>query len=82
MTTNDYRPIDCGLYSQYEVYILRRTCLRVDADTPEGSLRGLPCVATDLQTREGAEFIRLQAAAGKTHWVRLDRLLSVTPVEG
>lgn len=81
MTTTDYRAIDCGLYSQYEVYILHRTRLVVDADTSDGALRSLRCHAVDLQTRDGAEFIALLDEDGKQRWVRLDRLLSVSPAE-
>ncbi len=79
MTTTDYRPIDCELYSQYEVYILHRTPLLVDMATPEGMLHGIHCTATDLQTRDGGEFICLRGPAGETRWVRLDGLLSVRP---
>lgn len=78
MTTTDYLPIDCELYSQYEVYILHCTPLQVDADTPEGALYDLHCRAVDLQTRDGAEFICLQDEGGGRQWVRLDHLLRVS----
>lgn len=78
MTTTDYQPIDCELYSQYEVYILHRTPLRVDTGAPEGGVCDLHCRAVDLQTRDGAEFICLQDAGGHRRWVRLDHLLRVS----
>jgi len=81
VTTTDYTPIACDRYSEYEVYILRRTWLRVDADMPDKVLTDLRCRATDLQTRDRAEFICLQPEAGEVLWVRLDHLRKVLPWE-
>lgn len=79
MTTTDYKPIACELYSEYEVHIMRRAWLRVDAAIPGRELRNLRCQAVDLQTRDRAEFICLRQEAGENLWVRLDHLRKVIP---
>ena len=79
MTTTDYHPIACERYSEYEVHILRGTWLRVDAVLPERSLHDLRCRATDLQTRDGAEYICLRPESGEALWIRLDLLQKVVP---
>lgn len=82
MTTTDYRPIACERYSELEVHILRGTWLRVDAALPATVLEDLRCRATDLQTRDGAEYIRLQPEQADALWVRLDHLRKVVPWSG
>jgi len=71
---SDYRPIDCGLYSRYEVAILHHQRLRlrwVDAD-------GTPHLATlrpeDLQTLAGEEFLVGTTLDGHPLRLRLDRI--------
>lgn len=81
MTTTDYRPIACGLYSEYEVLAMRRSWVRLDANTPDGLLRGLRCQVLDVRTRNGAEFLEVQTEAGVRLELRLDWLSEVQASE-
>ena len=69
----DYRPIDCGRYSELELAILHRR--RLHLLWCEGNVlhrqRVLPL---DLETREGEEFLHFLDQAGRRRRIRLDRI--------
>ncbi len=78
-TTDDYTPISCALYSEYELAILRRQRLRLrwceDNVIYERVLRPL-----DLQTREHQEFlIACGEEDGRVWRIRLDHILKKEP---
>lgn len=71
----DYVPIDCGLHSEYELTIMRRTTLRLcwrDADDDIHIERLIP---VDLQTRNGEEFMLAISADGSELCIRLDHII-------
>lgn len=79
MTTIDYRPIACDLYSEYEVMAMHRLRVRLRAVMDDGSEQVLLGRVVDIRTRDGAEFLALETAAGEVLSLRLDRLLAVEP---
>lgn len=74
----DYQPIDCGLHSQYELWIMQQQRLDIhwyDSDKN-------PChdivTATDLLTRQGEEFLVMETQGGQVE-IRLDRIIAAAP---
>ena len=77
---SDYQPIDCGLYSEYELAIVQRKRLRISWREPDGQLhieRLQPC---DLQTRDHAEFLIVLDRDAIRRELRLDRIVTAEPV--
>lgn len=75
----DYRPISCDLHSQYELLAMRRARVLLDADAPEGAVRGLSCRVVDVYTRDGAEYLQVVTDAGERRVYRLDRIVGLLP---
>jgi len=80
MKPTDYVPIDCGLYSEYELAIMHRDRLRLGWRDPGGNAHIGIVTATDLHTRNGAEFMIVRDADGETAAIRLDRITHFTRV--
>jgi len=76
----DYTPVDCGLYSEYELAILRRRRLRIYWHEADGQARIDVLMPVDLRTRRGEEFLVLERADGQSTELRLDRIGRVEPV--
>ena len=71
----DYTPIDCGLYSRYELAILRRRRLRLSWRDAGGLARIDTVKPVDLETRGGEEFLVIEQSDGHRVDVRLDRIV-------
>jgi Rho-binding antiterminator len=72
---SDYTPIDCGLYSRYELAILRRHRLRLSWRDAGGLARIDTVTPVDLATRGGEEFLVIEQSDGHRLDVRLDRIV-------
>jgi len=73
---NDYRPIDCGLYSEYELAIIRRRPLHLV--WAEGNvIFDRIVLPRDLETRDGAEYLHAEYETGELLTIRLDRIRSM-----
>ena len=71
----DYQPIDCGLYSEYELAIMHRQPLRTV--WVEGNvIFDRILLPTDLKTRSGEEFLYGRDEEGRAVEIRLDRIRS------
>lgn len=77
----DYQPIDCGLYSQYELAVMRRTPLTLCWRGNDGLSHLERLFPEDLVTRNGEEFLVLRNGAGEQFRVRLDRITGMHPRE-
>lgn len=77
---SDYIPIDCGLYSGYELAIMHRQRLRVAWRDQDGVCHLETLLPLDLQTREHAEYLLARTAAGQTLEVRLDWIVRMNPL--
>lgn len=68
----EYTPIDCALYSQYELAILRHRRLRISWRDTAGETHIATLRPRDLQTRSGAEFLIARDQDGQSLELRLD----------
>lgn len=71
---SDYTPIDCALYSEYELAIMRRWKLRIVWKDESGLSHVEMLLPRDLQTRQGEEFLIAETAAGERLQIRLDQI--------
>ena len=82
--TDDYIPIACGLYSEYEVAIMHREILRLHWRDASGMDHIERVIPKDLQTRNHCEYLIAEACVGdgadnSTLELRLDRIISKEP---
>ncbi|HYQ73339.1 MAG TPA: Rho-binding antiterminator [Gammaproteobacteria bacterium] len=75
MEPTDYTPIDCGLYSEYEVVIMHHERLRLSWRDARGDVHIGIVTPIDLRTRNGAEFLVVREQDGETRSIRLDRIV-------
>jgi len=80
MEPGDYIPIDCGLYSEYELAIMHRDRLRLSWRDHTGIVHIGIVTPTDLRTRSGAEFMVVTGQDGTTFKIRLDRIMQFNRV--
>jgi len=80
MEPGDYVPVDCGLYSEYELAIMHRDRLRLTWRDPGGEMHIASVIPTDLRTRAGAEYLTVIQQNGKTCEIRLDRILQFSRI--
>jgi|AMFO01.1.fsa_nt_gi Transcriptional antiterminator len=73
MSDASYRPVSCGLHSEYELLAMRRAPVTVHYRDEAGAEHRFRGRVVDLLTRDGAEFMRLESERG-TLEVRLDRI--------
>ncbi len=70
----DYTPIDCDVYSEYEVAILHQQRLRVRWRDEAGADHVETLRPTDLLTRAGEEFMSALTDHGEERCIRLDHI--------
>jgi Rho-binding antiterminator len=75
----DYKPIDCGLYSEYEVAILHHSRLRLSWRDCTETVHIELVTPNDLRTRRGEEFLVVTGQHGGQQEIRLDRILHCKP---
>ena len=71
-----YKPIACGLYSEYELAIMRRTQLRLSWADTQGQQHIGNVLPLDLQTRKRVEYLLVRAIDNTQHEIRLDKIIS------
>ncbi len=71
---SDYTPIDCDLYSEYELAIMHKCKLRIGWRDPQGQAHVEMLLALDLQTRSGEEYLIAETSAGTRLEIRLDHI--------
>lgn len=76
----DYTPIDCGVYSRYELAILHRRRLRVSWREPGGQSHIEVLQPRDLRTREHEEFLIAETREGELLELRLDYIVQTDEV--
>ena len=74
MEPTDYKPIDCSLYSEYELAIMQGTRLQLSWRDAVGTSRIEVLVPVDLRTRQGEEFLVTIDHTGFEREIRLDRI--------
>lgn len=76
----DYTPIDCALYSEYELNIVQGRRLRISWADEHGQLCLDVFTPQDLVTRDRAEFLVGNRADGTRLELRLDRIIRSEPL--
>lgn len=71
---SDYIPIDCGLYSEYELAIIRRWKLRIVWKDADGVSHVEMLLPRDLKTLQGEEFLIAETTSGERLEIRLDQI--------
>ena len=71
---SDYTPIDCALYSEYELAIMRKWKLRIGWRDTQGMTHVETVLPRDLQTRHGEEFLIMETRDGRCLEIRLDQI--------
>lgn len=72
--SDDYTPIDCTTYSEYELAIIRGWALRVAWEEADGVSHIELLKPRDLQTREHVEYLIAERESGERIEIRLDRI--------
>ncbi len=68
----DYKPVDCGLHSEYEAAIVQHRRLRVSWTDPSGQTHIGILRPLDLVTRQHAEFMLAETHDHHNIEIRLD----------
>lgn len=80
MEPTDYIPIDCSLYSEYELAIMHRERLRLSWRDAGGNVHIGIVTPIDLRTRSSAEFLVVRERDGEALTIRLDRIVQFSRV--
>jgi len=80
--SDQYRPIDCNLHSQYELYIMHKALLRMAWLDEQGHEHLDLLMPKDMRTELGAEYIVCENNHDTQMKIRLDRIVRATPVKG
>lgn len=75
MSDDSYTPIDCGVYSEYEVAILHKRPVRLHWQDDEGGDHNEEVMPRDLKTEDKREYLIAERDDGSEIKVRLDRIL-------
>jgi len=70
-----YQPVSCDIHSQYELYIMRATPLFLKYSDSAEKEKSLHAKAIDLRTRQGEEWLLVQASNEKPFSIRLDHII-------
>lgn len=73
-----YQAIDCGLHDYLELACLRRYRLRIEWRDGE-PLEARALITETTASRE--EYLLVEGPDGEPHRLRLDRLLTITPLD-
>ncbi len=80
--SDQYRPIDCNLHSQYELYIMHHELLRMAWLDELGQEHLDLLMPKDMLTELGAEYIVCENNHDMDVKIRLDRIVRAAPVKG
>lgn len=72
---DNYTPIDCGVYSEYEMAIMHRRRMRLHWQGQDGIDHIENVMPQDLQTRDKCEYLIAERQDGSTLQLRLDHIL-------
>ncbi|MFO7593500.1 MAG: Rho-binding antiterminator [Pseudomonadota bacterium] len=70
-----YTPIDCGLYSEYELAIMHKRPIRLHWQDEAGEDHVESIMPKDLKTADKREYLIAERDDGSTFELRLDRIL-------
>jgi Rho-binding antiterminator len=76
----DYTPVECGIYSEYELAILHGKRLRICWRSADGQPRMEVLTPRDLRTRDHAEYLLAERHGGQLLALRLDYISKVVAI--
>jgi len=76
-----YTPIDCGVYSEYELAIMHQRRMRLHWQDEEGTDHVESVMPKDLKTEEKREYLLAEQQDGTTLKVRLDHIKKAAVAE-
>jgi len=80
MPTDDYKPIDCGLHSEYELAIMHKAKCELRWRDSENIIQTCISWPVDLIVRQKQEFLLIKIAQGDSMKIRLDKIEQLKPV--
>lgn len=76
---NDYRPISCANYDEYEIAIMHHARLHLTWQE-DNVIYDQIVTPLNLHTRAGSEYLILRDTEGATREVRLDHIRRMAPL--
>jgi Rho-binding antiterminator len=80
MTEERYEPVSCDYHDQLEAAAMHKKRVELEFEL-EGVMQREQGTIADVYTREGAEFVKFQAAGGQID-IRLDHIISMREAAG
>jgi transcriptional antiterminator Rof (Rho-off) len=74
MKRQEYRPIACGLHDLYQLAAMRGAWLDISWESERGGSLKAQLRIVDVFTRDRAEYLSGETAAGERYQIRLDRI--------
>lgn len=69
-----YKPVSCGLHSEYELLAMHRSRVRLSCMSDEKPLQTVEGKVMDVVTREKAEYLLLEIEGTEVISIRLDKI--------
>ena len=69
-----YKPVSCGLHSEYELLAMHRSRVRLSCTSEEGVAQTVEGKVLDVVTRNKAEYLVLEIDGMEVKSIRLDRI--------
>ena len=77
---SDYKPVSCGMHSEYELLAMHRTRVRLSCLSGAESVLAVEGQVMDVVTREKAEYLVLEIDGAEIVSVRLDKIRQLEKV--
>lgn len=74
MDNDDYKPIECGLHSEYELAIMHKSKIQLIWIDDNGQELSELAEPVDLLTREKQEYLKIQTRNNGLFEIRLDKI--------
>lgn len=78
--SDEYKPISCALYSQFELWIMHGEKIRLAWHTEDSITRIERVVPKDVRAETGVEYLYFRDTHNKSARIRLDRIVEATPI--
>jgi Rho-binding antiterminator len=75
MSSDNYKPIDCGLHSEYELAIMHGRTLKLKWLDENGNVLTEKLKPLDIETRDQQEFLIASNTNDILYKIRLDRII-------
>ena len=78
--SDEYKPISCALYSQFELWIMHGEQIKLAWHTEDGVTRIERVVPKDVRAEAGVEYLYFHDMNSKSARVRLDRIVEAASI--